>query len=80
MLWSKFLDTCSSVCFMLNCVFVVLSCLFIAVLRPPLGIGLIPWPSSVSCFLVFCHFPIWCLGSGVVLDCIDNPAFAFLSS
>ena len=20
---------------------------------------------------VFCHFPMWCPGSGVVLDCID---------
>ena len=23
-------------------------------------------------FLVFCHFPILCLGSGVVLDCVDS--------
>ena len=23
-------------------------------------------------FLVFCHFPIWCPRSGVVLDCIDS--------
>ena len=23
-------------------------------------------------FLCFCHFPIWCSGSGVVLDCIDS--------
>ena len=22
-------------------------------------------------FLCFCHFPTWCPGSGVVLDCID---------
>ena len=22
-------------------------------------------------FLCFCHFPMWCPGSGVVLDCID---------
>ena len=21
--------------------------------------------------LCFCHFPLWCPGSGVVLDCID---------
>ena len=25
-----------------------------------------------SCFLVFCHFPICCPGSGVVFDCIDS--------
>ena len=23
-------------------------------------------------FVVFCHFPIWCPGSGVVLNCIDS--------
>ena len=23
-------------------------------------------------FLCFCHFPIWCPGSGVVLDSIDS--------
>ena len=23
-------------------------------------------------FLCFCHFPIWCSGSGVVFDCIDS--------
>ena len=32
------------------------------------------WPlGSLVCdvsYLVFYHFPIWCLGSGVVLDCI----------
>ena len=22
--------------------------------------------------LCFCHFPMWCPGSGVVLDCIDS--------
>ena len=22
--------------------------------------------------LCFCHFPMWCLGSGVVLNCIDS--------
>ena len=26
----------------------------------------------LDAFLCFCHFPIWCLGSGVVLDCIDS--------
>ena len=30
--------------------------------------------SRFSCmwFLVFCHFPMWWPGSGVVLDCIDS--------
>ena len=29
--------------------------------------------SSGLCFLVFCHFPIWCHGSGTCdLDCIDS--------
>ena len=23
-------------------------------------------------FLCFCHFPMWCPGSGVVFDCIDS--------
>ena len=23
-------------------------------------------------WLCFCHFPMWCPGSGVVLDCIDS--------
>ena len=23
-------------------------------------------------FLCFCHFPIWCPGSGVVFDCSDS--------
>ena len=26
----------------------------------------------VTFFVCFCHFPIWCPGSGVVLDCIDS--------
>ena len=30
------------------------------------------WFSCVLCFLCFCHFPKWCPGSGVVLDCIDS--------
>ena len=23
-------------------------------------------------FLCFCHFPMWCTGSGAVLECIDS--------
>ena len=31
------------------------------------------WPlgSLVCDFFVFCHFPMWCPGSGVVLYCSD---------
>ena len=43
----------------------------------PAGKELISWLSCMWCFLVFCHFPIWCLGSVVVLDCIN---FWFLPS
>ena len=48
-------------------VFIMRSCLFLAALC-------LPDPLSLVCdnLLCFCHFPIWCLGSGVVLDCIDS--------
>ena len=52
--------------------FVMLSYLFNAALRSPAGKGLTPWLSCVWCFVVFCHFPMWCPGSGEVLDCIDS--------
>ena len=45
-------------------------CLFFAALWSPAGKGLNSWLSCVLCFLVFCHFPIWCFGSGMVNDCI----------
>ena len=47
-------------------VFVILSCLFLAALRSLAGKGGKSWLSCVCCFLVFCDFPIWCPGSGVV--------------
>ena len=34
--------------------------------------GLTSWLSCVWSFVVFCHFPVWCPGLGVVLDCIDS--------
>ena len=52
-----------------------LSCCLVCSLQPCghlLGKG---WPhGSLVCdvFLCFCHFPMWCPGSGVVLDCIDS--------
>ena len=55
-------------------VFVMLSCLFSAALWSPAGKGMISWLSCVWSFVVFCHFPVWCPASGVVLDCIDSPS------
>ena len=63
-------------------VFVMLSNLFIAALWLPAVKGLTSWLSCVWCFTVFCHFPMWCPGSGVVLDCIDSwslPSFLLWS-
>ena len=62
---ASFVDHFCYFCF----VFVMLSCLFIAALWSPAGKGLISLLSSVWCFIVFCHFHVWCPGSGVVLDC-----------
>ena len=56
----------------------VLVCLFLAALWSPAGKGLTSWLSCMWCFLVFCHFPTWCPGSGVVFDCINS--WYFLSS
>ena len=52
-----------------------LSCCLTCTLQPCghlLGMG---WPlGSLVCDVssCFCHFPMWCPGSGVVLDCIDS--------
>ena len=48
-------------------VFVILSHQLLAALWSPVGKGLTPWLSWLSC-----HFPMRCHGSGVVLDCIDS--------
>ena len=55
-------------CF-LYLVFLMLLSLFTAALWSPAGKGLTSWPLSVM-FIVFCYFPLWYPGSGVVLDCI----------
>ena len=47
----------------------MLSRLFIAALWSSAGKGLTSWHWFVM-FYCFCHFPMWYLGSGVVLDCI----------
>ena len=52
-------------------VFVLFSCLFIAALWSPAGKGL-TLALALDVLLCFCHFPMWCPGSGVVLDCIDS--------
>ena len=52
------------------CLFIF--CVFIAALQSPAGKD---WPlGSLVCevLLCFCQFPMWCPGSGVVLNCIDS--------
>ena len=58
-----FVDFFCYLCF----ISVMLSCRFLAALWSGLNFG-----SFVSdVLLCFCHFYIWCLGSGVEFDCID---------
>ena len=47
----------------------------ICVLQPCghlLGKGWPLGPPVCDVFLCICHFPVWCSGSGVMLDCIDS--------
>ena len=30
------------------------------------------WLTCIDAFMCFCHFPIWCLGSGVLFDWIPD--------
>ena len=53
----------------MSCV-VMLSRLFIAAVWSPAGKGLNSWLLFVMFNCVFCYFPMWYPGSGVVLDCI----------
>ena len=49
-------------------------CLYYAVLSVHVSLVVINWERALVCdvFFVFCHFPIPCLWSGVVLDRIDS--------
>ena len=53
-------------------VFVMLSCLFDVALWSPAWKGLPVGSLVCDVFLWFCHFPMWCPGSGVVLHCIHS--------
>ena len=53
-------------------VFVMFSCLFIVALWSPAEKRLTSWLSCMWCFIVFCHFPMRCPGSGVVFNYIDS--------
>ena len=53
-------------------------CLFLAAMWSPVRKGLSSWLSVCDLSLCFCHFPIWCPRSGVVLDCIDSWSFRSL--
>ena len=76
---ASFEDLFCCLCFAF--VFVILlSFLFLqAALWSPAGKGLTSWLFCVWCFFVcFFNFPIWCLGSGVELYCIDSWSLPFL--
>ena len=45
---------------------------FIAALWSPAGKELTYWLLFVMFNCIFFHFPMWCPGSGVALDCIDS--------
>ena len=57
--------------------FLTFSRLFIAALWSPTGKVLTSWLLLVM-FIVFCYFPVWFPGSGVVLD-VSLPDFCLLS-
>ena len=59
---SSFVDPFCYLCFMF--VFIFISCQFLAALGSPAGKGLTFGPLVFCFFLVFCHFPTWCRGSG----------------
>ena len=64
----SFVDLFCYLCF----VSVMLSCMSLQPCGHLLGKG---WSlSSLVCdvFLCYSHFPMWCPGSGLVLDCIDS--------
>ena len=44
----------------------------LAALRSPAGKGLTSWLSCVDVLLGFCHFSVWCPGSGVVFDLLTS--------
>ena len=54
----------------MDCVFAILSCLFLAALMTPVGKGISSWLYCMYCFLVFCYFPTCCPESSVVHECI----------
>ena len=56
----------------------MLSCLFLEALWSPAGKGLASWLFVCDAFLCFCHFPIWCPGSGVVSVCISIPELCMI--
>ena len=57
---------------------VMMNCLFIAALWSSARKGRTSWLSCFWYYFVFCHFSMWCPGSGVVLD-LSIPDLCLLS-
>ena len=53
-------------------VFVMLSHLFISASWSPERKGLTSWLLFVMFIAILLLYPIWCAGTGVVLNCIDS--------
>ena len=52
-----------------------LACCCVCFMQPCVNLLEKGWPlGSLVCdvFLCFCHFPIWCPGSGVILTCLNS--------
>ena len=55
-----------------SCYFIFMSCICHAFVSVHGCLVVTCWERADLLLIVFCHFPMWYPGSGVVLDCIDS--------